>query len=204
MRPCLYSLFLACSAWAAPILNTQVNCPVVSGMGALGCSSNAGAFFARVFVYPGANHFGSASASFRDDYVFTVTTGPAQGFFASCFEAAGDTYMGSILVGGSFAGGGIANTTRAFALHTCGQTSFTLGVPIVSTMLLSASVSTQGAIPQANAEVSFIGFQFFDAAGNPVTGVNYSLVEVSSVPEAATAWLLVCGLAGVGLTRRRV
>ena len=56
--------------------------------------------------------------------------------------------------------GGIGNSTRAFALHTCRQTSFTPGVPIVSTMLLSASLSTQGTTPQANAEVRFTGFEF--------------------------------------------
>ena len=179
-------VLLSGSTFAAPVINTQVDCPVVSGEGAAGCTANAGEYFASVFVYPGANHYGSASASFSDEYVLTVIAGPEQGFIGACFYGSGDTYQGSDYADGGFAGLGVASTMRAFNFDTCPQSggyngelmSYTLGVPITSFLGLSASVSTSGATPQAQASANFTGFVFFDASMNPASGVNYSFDEV--------------------------
>ena len=197
-------VLLAGSTFAEPVITTQIDCPVVSGEGAAGCTANAGEYFASVLVYPGANHSGSASASFRDEYVLTVIAGPEQGFIGGCFYGSGDTYQGSDFAGGNFAGFGVNSGTRAFNFDTCPQSggyngelmSYTLGVPITSTLGLSASVSTSGATPQAQASVNFTGFVFFDASMNPASDINYSFDEVPGppVPEPSLISLLSCGL----------
>lgn len=193
-------VLLAGSTFAAPVINTQIDCPVVSGEGAAGCTANAGEYFASVSVYPGANHYGSASASFSDEYVLTVTSGPEQGFFGACFYGSGDTYQGTDFATGTFDGLSVEPTMRAFNFDTCPQSgsyqgafaSYTLGVPITSGLGLSASVLTSGATPQADASAYFTGFVFFDSSMNPVSGVDYSFDEVP-VPEPSSACLLLCG-----------
>ena len=215
MRMLLVSFFImAGSAFAAPIIDTQVHCPVVSGQGAMGCTASANSSEASVSVYPGANNSGSATASFQDDYLFTVTTGPSEGFFGACFSGDGDTYLGGDIANGNFGGSAVSSMTRAFSFSTCPSPGvftgnlvpFTLGVPINASFSLYASVSTNGPTPQGFAQVSFSGLLFFDSMGSPISGVTYTLDEVSTlggVPEPGTAGLLISGLASLVFLRRK-
>ncbi len=197
MRKILFCLVLmAGSASAAPIITTQTFCGSLSG-----CSADAGAYFASVTAEPppgiySFNDSFSASASFQDEEVFTVTAGPQQGFFAACFSGEGDTFNGNDTVQAGFGGSGAPPPPmRAFSFQTCGtETSFTLGVPIDENVFFSASVSTSGPYPQAFADINFTGFQFFDASQNPVLDVTYSLDEATAVFEPCSASLLLFGL----------
>lgn len=193
-----FTVLLVSSARAA-LISTQTNC-----LGFPGCSASAGPYFASVAANPPPQTTGgsfSASASFQDDLVFTVTAGPEQGFFAVCFSGQGDTSRGSDFVEGDFAGQGVGNGSRFFQIQTCPPfqlthvplTSFTRDVAIRSTMLLSAAVSTSGPSPQGFASVAITGFDFFDESMNVVSDVTYTLAPMFPTPEPAPISLVLCG-----------
>ncbi len=201
----MYVIFLTGSAYASALVNSQTNCDLP------GCSFDSGAYFLDVQAMPpapsgggnyGVGHTETVSATYEDDLILMITGGPQQGFVEPCFTGSGDTYDGQDLVGGSFLGQSAPTPgSRAFSFTQCGggpPASYTLGVPIESPLDLSASVLTSGPYPQAFADISFTGFQFFDASMTPITGVTYSLVEVPT-PEPSNTWLLLCLLI-VGVT----
>lgn len=193
MRMSLVCFVLAVSASAAPMISiTETNCS--------GCAT-AGPYFASVNIPARPSLYASASAIFRDDYLFTVNEGPDQGFFGVCF----DGYVSFVVSGaafGMFAGQGSRQVFpgRVSPIGGCGYptlTAFRRGVAIESAMILRADASVNAPSPGdlgASTRVSLSGFRFYDAAMNPASGVTYTLVEANPVPEPATSLLAVFAL----------
>jgi hypothetical protein len=222
MRKLLFSFSIAVSSTSsAAILTTQAICDnvIVNGTSSASCGdlivhnpfamATAGpptapdaAFVQTVSADAAAlfPHSAAASASVAADYLFTVTTGPTQGFFIACLRVQTDNGRATATFGGQklspFGG------TRFSNVGTCPDfdplvtvipvtpESFTLGANMMLGLFLTASapgipISAQGFAGFKR------GFQFFDASMNPISDVTYTLVEV---PEPSTAALVICGL----------
>ncbi len=137
-----------------------------------------------------------------------MTDGPAEGFFIACLFAGFDGVVdaGSTASFGdqdtdSIGGGGgrirMADTCSSSSASVVPRTSFTLGVPITSTLFFTAHA--RGAVIEQGAEAYFEGFQFFDASMNRILDVTYTLVEV---PEPSVVFLLIIGLLGLLILKR--
>lgn len=172
-----------------------------------GAATSADSFVNNNFVQALAGAMGqresaAATAEFQDDLVFTVTKGPAQGFFLPCLDVEADWFQGEAGAGAAF--GISVGTPFEGSFGTCGgflgfppPQSFTLGVPQTETLSLSAYAEAGSFDPslqaQAGASAALDGFFFFDSSMNPVSGVTYSLAEepLVAVPEPATGLLLL-------------
>jgi hypothetical protein len=127
------------------------------------------------------DHSASASVTFQDDYVLTVTDGPAKGFFEVEFG-------GEVIRSGQVAGSFFGQTNGGGE-----RTSFKLGVPVGSTLFLNAEADASGnGDVSSSAAIGFVALDFFDASMNPVN-VSFTLVE-GAVPEPSVAFSVVCGL----------
>src|SRR5581483_2233997 len=118
-------LLITC-AHATLITTAQVSCDgaTFTSTSSISCSSLTSATVgsSSVQVMSGttaAGHFASASAVFQDDFVFTVTGGPAGGFFLPCFSAGQDYFQGSAQAVASFAGVSFSVPNRMFS-SVCG------------------------------------------------------------------------------------
>jgi len=142
----------------------------------------------------------SSSASFSGDYVFTMFGGTGEGFFYPCFEARSPSHLGGVMGGGSFDGVGFSFLETPFVTNCNGgpdnfQNSkpFTYGVPQIVPFSMDATAVINAPTFDffaEQADESFIGFAFFDPAGNLLSNVTFTLVEV---PEPSAASLLGIG-----------
>lgn len=133
----------------------------------------------------------SASATFDDEYVLTVTGGVGNGLFMPCMMAGASTSPPSTAgASASFGSVGVSSLPQqdignCLASFLFQFLPFTFGVP--QTFELSASAHATGSLGEGDAGASFSKILFFDTAMNPLTGVDFTLVSVD-VPEPAT-WL---------------
>jgi hypothetical protein len=139
-----------------------------------------------------------ASANFSDDYYFTVFGGTGNGFFLPCFVGSSEGAASSATM--SFAGLAfditpLGNPTNcvSFPFFPINLTkSFTFGVPqtVDITMLGGSNYSS---IPPFSSSVSesLDHIMFYDSAGNPLSNVTFTLVEV---PEPSAWSMLTIGL----------
>jgi hypothetical protein len=142
----------------------------------------------------------SASASFSDDFVFTVLGGTGTGFSVPCLSA---TTGADAMVGISF--GGVGLGLLGFATNdTCngppfpfgeppfpfGELPFTFGVPQVVHYDIGGSVEPSALHGEGDGSASFDGIQFFDPSGNLLPNVTFTLV---AVPEPSVWSLLSIG-----------
>jgi len=100
------------------------------------------------------------------------------------------------MVGASFGGIGFGFTDAPNGVDNCvgpgpffGQKPFTFGVPQIVHVSFGGSASG-GVFFSGDAFESFNGIRFYDAAGNLLQNVNFSLI---SVPEPSAASLLRVG-----------
>jgi hypothetical protein len=141
--------------------------------------------------------FASSSASFSGYYAFTLFGGTGEGFFYPCFEARSPSHLGGVMGGGSFDGVGFSFLEAPFVTNCNGgpdnfhnSKPFTYGVPQIVPFSMDATAVINAPtfdFFDEQADESFIGFAFFDPAGNPLSNITFTLVEV---PEP-TAWSLL-------------
>jgi len=211
-------LVFAVSCASARTMSVQVSCGdgVTTSAQSASCLDTSGFAFAGldggdlVFndsfgfsVLVDAGYATSASATFADDYVFTVTGGTGAGFFVPCMEASTDDFRvpSQAHVGFGIAGLGSGPFGQPnLILSTClggnqpgTQIPFVFGVP--QTFTATASGSAGGGLPggEGDSQAGFRGFQFFDTSGNQLTSVHFTLVS-TSIPEPSAASLLGVGL----------
>jgi hypothetical protein len=208
---------------AAATITTQVNCNgVVSNSS---CSDSY--FSASVSIGAGfsisadalqeSNPFlfasVSATATFQDDYLFTVTGGSGSGMVEPCITASWDADRGGAGAGISFGSASLSGggSQGGFSQSCEGGSPisllpFTFGVPQMVSVFMSASADAPTTSSEGDASASLDGFQFFDDSGNQLSNVHFSLVSASvspSVPEPGMWFpLLAVFLLLFGLGRR--
>ena len=158
----------------------------------------------------------SASASFTEGFILTVTGGSGDGYAEPLFAlSAGGSSEGFQGFGEASASlGGCALQTNGAPPGTCSPMSvpFVFGVPQMLTLSESTSAdvlspwSEPSSLAYGNA--SMTGFEFFDANGQPLNGVSYSFVSTgqpSGVPEPGTFPILttMACAALIAFARRR-
>lgn len=135
-------------------------------------------------VLPGSA-VASASASFSEEAVFTVSGGTGNGFFYPCVFATSHN-GGSASIGfGTFSGPCLPPGSTFF-----GEQPFIFGVPQI------VQITAQGSVPGASfreltASATLGPILFLDSSGNPLPNVTYTLVD--SVPEPSSRSLLSVG-----------
>ena len=153
----------------------------------------------------------AASASINGTFSFTVDGGTGGGFFLPCLFAGRDSSprasgSGSALFGpfsASPVGKGVVNMCQGTPPFATGR-AFVFGVPQIFELSIGASAS--GAVAPsmplfvaASGEAGFgltgSPFLFWDAAGNPLSNVTYTLTE--AVPEPYSFWLCLTLLVAV-------
>jgi hypothetical protein len=208
----------------AATITTQVNCngEVSTGAAAASCShalSHASASISETSLYQDRVGFGvqvfggeaatvtppfvfvawSASATFQDDYLLTVTGGSGAGSIKPCMSTFWNAFRGGADIEIGFGNSGLGIGFPSFGSNaSCPGPSqvalvpFTFGVPQIISVSMSARAS--GAFPS---DVSVFGglssLQFFDNAGNQITDVHFTLIS-TTVPEPGTGALLLLGL----------
>ena len=188
------SVSLAVSFASAATIGASATCDGATTVGTLSASCRndflvvAGA--SQSSVGASAIFMHSASASFSDDFVFTVFGGTGAGFFHPCVSGSRDTSDAdaSVSLGGigvSVINPPCADTSFAFSRSA----SFTFEVPQIVHYSIAASASPSALHGSASANGTFDGIVFFDPAGNPLPNATFTLVEVP-VPEPA-AWSLL-------------
>jgi hypothetical protein len=206
-----YVLFLTFTAGlaSAATMTAQATCDGVTTVGTFGASCNDGRYMAfagidapsfvdtRIGVSPnfsvsvdvnqvgGLPGSGVATASFSDDYVFTIYGGTGNGSFCPVI----DTFHGS----GAFASMSFAGLTIVDCPIPSQHKPFTFGVPQIVSIDMSGQASGVGAL-SGGARASFEAspILFFDPAGNPLSNVTYTLVSVD-LPEPSAWSLLAVG-----------
>jgi PEP-CTERM motif len=203
----ILSVSLAVGLVSAATISTSATCDGVTTVGTdfAGCDdghfearagvSSTGAGASAMFLPSSPPDFrgGGASASFSDDYVFTVTGGTGAGFFHPCVSGSAGR-ISDAGAGVSLGGTGVsvinppcADTSFAFS----NSAPFTFGVPQIVHYSITASANPSPLHGSAFASVTFDGIVFFDPAGNPLPNATFALV---SVPEPSTWFLLGVGL----------
>lgn len=158
------------------------------------------------------NGTASAYAFFQETFSLTVTGGTGGGFITPCLFAGAHGFMGSATAA-LFVGG----TTIPFTdCPSTPEIPFTYGVPQEFTLSLEASIASFGSngtghgggaeagVPQGP---NYALFKFWDANGNPLSNVNYTVVDLA-LPEpgsfAVCGLVLLCGFVTTKLTRRHL
>jgi hypothetical protein len=137
-----------------------------------------------------------ASATFIDQYVFTVFGGTGGGFFSPCFNISGSG-QGQFVQANDFGG------SPPF-IGCIDHTAFTFGVSQIFSLDMVASITLPGPPPQQQGQVSVTflqAFSFLDSAGNPLSNITFTLVEVA---EPAEWSLLSIGLIFLAVAIRGV
>ena len=142
----------------------------------------------------------SASALFHDDYVLTVTGGSGAGSLLPCILATWDNFRGSGMATIDFGGSalGTIGNPRLGGVGSCEGSAipsilFVFGVPQTISVSMSATARVGIAPSQVDDGATLSGFQFFDAAGQQLTNVHFTLVS-ASVPEPRTLVPFLAGL----------
>lgn len=200
--------FAVCLASAA-IINTTATCDGRTITGTLSASCNDGINEAHarleisgsfsVLAEASTTDFGGccdqATANFSDDYVFTVNGGTGNGFFYPCFVGGGENSVTMSLAGIPFnaSGQGLNSTNCSQLLVNIFHQSKPLifGVPQIVQVDMMASASQEQRFFHGMVSESLDHFLFFDPAGNQLSNVTFTLVEV---PEPRTWCLLGVGL----------
>ena len=216
MVRCVLCFTFAVSLASAATISTSATCDGVTTVGTTSASCgdstaqalvqitgisfevSVQAAIARSAVPPSS---ASSSASFSGNYVFTMFGGTGEGFFYPCFEARSPSHLGGVMGGGSFDGVGFSFLETPFVTNCNGgpdnfQNSkpFTYGVPQIVPFSMDATAVINAPtfeFVDEQADESFIGFAFFDPAGNLLSNVTYTLVEV---PEPSAWSMLTIGL----------
>jgi hypothetical protein len=199
------SLTFAVSLASAATISTSATCDGVTTVGMFFASCNDGRYMAYASLSapsfvdtqiglsdfsvsvdvnqvglgpPGA---GSATASFGDDYVFTMYGGTGNGSYCPGILTA----HGSGGSAGMFFAG-----IRTEDCFISGRVPFTFGMPQIVSIGMVAQTSGVGAL-SGGGSASLLSVAFFDPAGNPLSNATFTLVEV---PEPSAASLLSIGL----------
>jgi hypothetical protein len=198
------SVSVAVSLASAATMSTIATCDGVTTTGTTGASCDDGRSSAIAGV--GTNFLGFgvsaqadaggfnpppsqsafASATFIDQYVFTVFGGTGAGFFSPCFNISGSG-QGQFAQANGFAGSPPFN-------GCIDPTAFTFGVSQIFSLDMVASITLPGPPPQQQGQVTVTflqAFSFLDSARNPLSNVTFTLVEV---PEPSAWSMLSIGL----------
>lgn len=147
----------------------------------------------------------SASVSIIEDYVLTVTGGSGGGFAEaqlSAYAQHSDPYAeagATVSLGGCTA---VAVPYNSFCVY---PTQFLFNTPQILSLSVFAETDAGGPYPSEGvAGASWGQFDFFDAQGQPLSGVSYTLTEIPT-PEPGTLPLLtgITCAALIALKRRR-
>lgn len=184
----------------AGTLQTSASCPgsYVVGTDSASCETSDGTgASATAGLYVGAKAWtgvsgdsSSASASFVEYYLLTVTGGYGMAYAAPLLYVGGD------------AEGDLAQAWGSASLGDCQLRSygggspppcdwssikFEFGTPLPLTLSESAGASggPYGPTREVDGSAFFSGFAFFDLSGNPLSGINYDL-SVTDPPPAPT------------------
>lgn len=204
-----YVLSLTCAVTlaTAATISTSVSCDGVTTVGTFSARCDDGLYMAyaglgapsfvdtRIGLSPDFSVLvdvsgnlpgrGSATATFSDDYVFTMYGGTGNGSFCPVIL----TEHGSgASAGMTFAGIGTLDCGTLFD-----RRPFTFGVPQIISIGMGAYTSGVGALSGgASASLqSSSPILFFDSAGNQLSNITFTLMEV---PEPTTWSLLGVGL----------
>ncbi len=165
------------AARAGVITSTPVNCQAFGQFVTASGSCSINGAFAGASISPdftsastgvgvtGGGGYASATAQYQGDLDFTVTSGPANGYFEPCIML---NYDNSSDAHGLF--GNLSVGFGTTARNACGApVSFDLGVPQDFPAGLYAEASAYQGFNGASATLSF---QFFDSSMNPVQGAS--------------------------------
>lgn len=206
-------LAFAATASAASIAIVTCNGTTITDGGYAECGSRAGpaGLYAQAFsspfgVFAEVSGFGDASAvgSFSGTLELTITGGSGSGSFAPCLSVA---WHGLLQASGSayasFGGFGLAPATRVAS--ECGSAlPFTYDVAQFFPVILDASgvvgVGQTMHLPSGGGSANIGQFRFWDAQGNPLSDVRYSLLEV---PEPSASIAVMLALSGLWIAVRR-
>lgn len=211
---CRFAVFILACGWAgATTISTSTTCDgdTVQGTSSAGCNdgqiqatATAGPTTAEVSILRyGGTATASASATFSETVSFTVNSGPAGLFFRPCVFAEGDEYgpgngyaQATATFGGVsvMSGSPMSQDSCSSGMFEAPMVPVSIGVAQLETLYLSStdnvsSMPAGDSLPMGMAQ--FNGFQFFNAQGQPVYDVSYSLV---GVPEPN----LLAGVALIG------
>ena len=207
MSRTLLFLFALGSASAATIVTTAT-CVASSGSytysGSTGASCQIGAYpngeviaqasasMTHVSIYTTVAGYGGpwgpngpygyayAYAHYSATFEFTVTGGSGSGFVTADLSSWGDHGYGS------------ASFTSSPASGYGSSITFTYDVPEIVNLDLEARTGG-GAVWGAAAYADFNGFRFFDANGDPLSNVDFSMTELeAATPEPGS--FAACGL----------
>lgn len=209
------SLSFAVSCASARTISVEASCPgvVTTGPQFASCSGNLGSAQADVsggdLVFDdsvligasaGVGGSGSSSATFADDYVFTITGGTGAGFFVPCMTAVTDDFVVGSVANVSFGSASLSPPlNRGLTAGTCNLGNLEPGTPIPfifgvpQTYTATASAGASGMFfGSGDSSADLLGFQFFDGSGNQLMSVDFTLVS-TSVPEPSAVSLLSIG-----------
>jgi hypothetical protein len=214
----ILSLTFAAGFASAATISTSASCDGVTTVGTFGASCNDGLYMAfasidapsfvdtRIGQFPAFSvnvdvsgnlpGSGVATASFSDDYVFTIFGGTGNGSFCPVINT---NHGSGASAGMTFAG---IRTEDCF-IPFIGRVPFTFGVPQIISIDMGARASGVGALSGgASASLQSLSpISFFDPAGNPLSNVTFTLVEV---PEPTAVSLLSLGLFFLAVAIRRM
>jgi hypothetical protein len=169
-------------------------------------SATAGEFRVAADASAGIG-YSLATASFSEDLVLTFFGGTGVGFAQPSLTLSIFQQFGS----SGFATASLGGCVLTWPGYLCPWNSvyFSFGVPETMTLSLNAAAQAFGELYESSVgygEASYDGFYgFYDAYGNPLSGVTYEIGSGGqSIPEPGT--LLLTALAGAALlacSRRR-
>ena len=215
----LLSFITAYAASGAVITSSTICDGVASTSGCSNSISQAGVSLSAGLVYTNsvsfnalAFTFGNASASlfFQDSYNLTVNSGAGSGTFVPCLFATADPGSASVSfgsVGASSPARGSSGDCGLAAGPTPVPIPFVDGVPqtVQVTLSVSGNSLANTARDQTSSQSVIQNLQFFDANGNALSNVSFTLVSVEA-PESSGGLLVGVSLvilAGFGLSKQR-
>ena len=210
-------LLLAFAATASAAAITSVTCDgiTITDSAFVQCGDRldpthlfANAFAGPSVVSAGVTGLGEATAraSFSGTIELSVTGGTGSGSFAPCLFVQGGYFQGFGASSAAFGGFEMYLQGR-FPQSGCGSAlPFTYDVPQFFSVRLTAYAYGRANgpwIPQADGTAGIDQFRFWDAQGNPLSNVRYSLSEVPEPSASIAVLLALCVLSIAKLRRMR-